>query len=134
MASVWLPLWLSGMVLEVSTLARQAQTLASSLDLLTTFHSERLGCLESRCFEMDQEMREMRVWMMELELAWEQRDQPSSSGYVSLEDAAGEGDIMVEEGVEEEELRVDEEGMWSPNSSDCAVLALIPDASAFPTQ
>ncbi|KAF9642756.1 hypothetical protein BDM02DRAFT_3192726 [Thelephora ganbajun] len=36
-----------GMVLEVSTLARQAQTLASSLDLLTTFHSERLGRLKS---------------------------------------------------------------------------------------
>ncbi|KAF9643772.1 hypothetical protein BDM02DRAFT_3132194 [Thelephora ganbajun] len=49
------------------------------------------------------------------------------------------GNMMVEEGVEEgrmeeEEFREDEERLWSPNSSDCVVLALIPDASAFPTQ
>ncbi|KAF9643820.1 hypothetical protein BDM02DRAFT_3191154 [Thelephora ganbajun] len=116
-----------GLALEVSTLARQAQTLASSLDLLTAFHSERSGRLESRCFEMDREMGEMRVRMMELELAWERRDQPQSSGYVSLEESVGEG-------VGEEEMEVGGEGLWSPNSSDHAVLALIPDASAFPVQ
>ncbi|KAF9644360.1 hypothetical protein BDM02DRAFT_3190689 [Thelephora ganbajun] len=123
-----------GMVLEASTLAHQAQTLASSLDLLTTFHSERLGCLESRCFEMDQEMWEMWVRMMELELAWERRDQPLSSGYVSLEDAVGEGEVVVEERTEEEEVEMNEEGLWSLNSSDRAVLALVPDNLAFPTQ
>ncbi|KAF9642579.1 hypothetical protein BDM02DRAFT_3193002 [Thelephora ganbajun] len=123
-----------GVVLDVSTLARQAQTLASSLDLLTTFHSKRLGCLESRCFEMDREMGEMRVRMMELELAWEQRDQLLSSGYISLEDAVREDGVVVEEGVEEEEMEIGEEDLWSPNSSDCAVLALVLDASALPTQ
>ncbi|KAF9642217.1 hypothetical protein BDM02DRAFT_3193673 [Thelephora ganbajun] len=71
-------------VLEVSTLARQAQMLASSLDLLTTFHSERLGRLKSCCFEMDHEMGEMWVRMMELELTWERRDQQSSSGAKTL--------------------------------------------------
>ncbi|KAF9643775.1 hypothetical protein BDM02DRAFT_3191238 [Thelephora ganbajun] len=120
-------------VLKVSTLARQAQTLASSLDLLTTFHSERLGRLESRCFEMDREMGEMRVQMMELELAWERRDVPSSSSYVSVEDAGEEGDVMVGERMEEEkEVETYEDGLWSPNSSDCAILALVPDAPAFP--
>ncbi|KAF9642268.1 hypothetical protein BDM02DRAFT_3133202 [Thelephora ganbajun] len=59
---------------------------------------------------------------------------PASSGYVS---AAGE-EVVVEEGVgervAEEEIEMDEEGLWSPSSSDRAVLALIPDSSAFPTQ
>ncbi|KAF9644363.1 hypothetical protein BDM02DRAFT_3190694 [Thelephora ganbajun] len=121
-----------GMVLKISTLAHQAQTLASSLDLLTTFHSERLGHLESRCFEMDWEMGEMRVRMMELEMAWEQQDLPSSLGYISLEEVVEESEVLVEGRVEEEELGMDEEGLWSPNSSDHAILALIPDASAFP--
>ncbi|KAF9642171.1 hypothetical protein BDM02DRAFT_3193762 [Thelephora ganbajun] len=70
---------------------------------------------------------------LELELAWEQREFQASSRYVSMEGAAGEGDVGVEEGVGEEEL-MDEEGLWSPNSSDRAVLALVPDTAAFPTQ
>ncbi|KAF9643408.1 hypothetical protein BDM02DRAFT_3191682 [Thelephora ganbajun] len=68
----WLLTLHEGVVLNISTLTHQAHTLASSLDLLTTFHSERLGRLESCCFEMDREMGEMWVQMMELELAWEQ--------------------------------------------------------------
>ncbi|KAF9642418.1 hypothetical protein BDM02DRAFT_3193309 [Thelephora ganbajun] len=70
-----------GLALEVSTLARQAQTLASSLDLLVAAHTERLGRLEGRCFDQEQELGEMRVRMLELELAWERMAfQASSSG------------------------------------------------------
>ncbi|KAF9642803.1 hypothetical protein BDM02DRAFT_3192660, partial [Thelephora ganbajun] len=116
----------SGYASVVSTLARQAQTLASSLDLLTSFHSKRLGRLKSHCFEMDREMGELRVQMMELELAWEQRNEPSSSGYISLEDG-----VVVEEGVVGEEMEMGEEGLWSPTSSDRAILALVPDAPAM---
>ncbi|KAF9641964.1 hypothetical protein BDM02DRAFT_3194170 [Thelephora ganbajun] len=111
-----------GVVLEVSTLARQVHQLASSLDLLTTFHSERLGCLEGWCFELDQELGELQ-------------DAQVSSGYISVEDAVGEGEAIVEEGnTGEENFGMDEERLWSPSSSDCAVLTLVPDTSAFPTQ
>ncbi|KAF9641885.1 hypothetical protein BDM02DRAFT_3194345 [Thelephora ganbajun] len=112
-------------VLEVSTLAHQAQMLVSSLDLLTTFHPKCLGHLESCCFEMDWEMGEMQVQMMELEMAWEQQEIQASSGYISLMDEVGE---------EEGELEMDEEGLWSPTSSNHTVLTLVPDGSAFPTQ
>ncbi|KAF9642548.1 hypothetical protein BDM02DRAFT_3133013 [Thelephora ganbajun] len=71
--------------------------LASSLDLVTVAHNERLGRLESRCFEQERELGELRVRMLELELAWEQRELPASSGYIS---AAGE-EVVVEEGVGE---------------------------------
>ncbi|KAF9645702.1 hypothetical protein BDM02DRAFT_3189490 [Thelephora ganbajun] len=76
----------------------------------------------------------MRVWMLELELAWERMEfQASSSGYVS---AGGEEAALAEEGMEEERIEEEddmgEEGLWSPNSSDRAVLALVPDAPAFP--
>ncbi|KAF9642123.1 hypothetical protein BDM02DRAFT_3133310 [Thelephora ganbajun] len=125
-----------GVALEVSTLARQAQMLASSLDLVTTTHNERLGRLESRCFDQERELGEMRVRMLELELAWERMEfRMSSSGYVS---APGEEVALMEEGEEEErveeEVDMGEEGLWSPNSSDRAVLALVPDSSVFPTQ
>ncbi|KAF9642305.1 hypothetical protein BDM02DRAFT_3133175 [Thelephora ganbajun] len=120
-----------GLALEVSTLARQAQMLASSLDLVTTAHNERLGRLESRCFEQERELGEMRVRMLELELAWERMEfRASSSSYVS---ADGEGEASMEGGVEEE-VDMGEEGLWSPNSSDRAVLALVPNSSTFPTQ
>ncbi|KAF9643567.1 hypothetical protein BDM02DRAFT_3132346 [Thelephora ganbajun] len=100
--------------------------LASSLDLLVTAHNDRLGHLESRCFEQERELGELRVRMLELELAWEQRALQASLEYAS---AAGEGVVMGEEevvegGIEEEEAEMDEEGLWSPNSSDRAVLAL----------
>ncbi|KAF9642751.1 hypothetical protein BDM02DRAFT_3192736 [Thelephora ganbajun] len=124
-----------GVVLEVSTLACQAQQLASSLDLLTTFHSKRLGHLEGWCFELDWELGELQVHMMELELAWERWDALVSSGYVSLEDVSGENEVVVEEEhIGEESFEMDEEQLWSPSSSDRAVLALVPDTPAFPTQ
>ncbi|KAF9642060.1 hypothetical protein BDM02DRAFT_3193997 [Thelephora ganbajun] len=124
-----------GVVLDVSTLARQAQQLTSSLDLLTTFHSERLGCLEGQCFELDWELGELQVHMMELELAWEWWDAQVSLGYVSVEDVVGEGEVIVEEeNTGEENFGMDEEQLWSPSSSNRTVLALIPDTSAFPTQ
>ncbi|KAF9651312.1 hypothetical protein BDM02DRAFT_3184575 [Thelephora ganbajun] len=84
---------------------------------------------------LDQELGELQVRMMELELAWEQWDAQVSSGYVSVEDAAGEGKVIVEEeNAGEENFGMDEEQLWSPSSSDRAVLALVPDTSAFPTQ
>ncbi|KAF9643037.1 hypothetical protein BDM02DRAFT_3132696 [Thelephora ganbajun] len=110
--------------------------LASSLDLVTVAHNKRLGRLESCCFEQERELGEMRVRMLELELAWERMEfQALSLGYVS----AGGGEVaLVGEGIEEErveeEVGMDEEGLWSLNSSDHAVLALVPDSSAFPTQ
>ncbi|KAF9650359.1 hypothetical protein BDM02DRAFT_3185398 [Thelephora ganbajun] len=123
-----------GVSLEVSTLARQAQQLMSSLDLLTTFHSKRLGHLEGWCFELDQELGEMWVHMMELELAWERCDVQISLGYVSVEDGIEDGDVIVEEGGGGgDTIKLDEEHLWSPSSSDCAILALIPEASVFPT-
>ncbi|KAF9642312.1 hypothetical protein BDM02DRAFT_3193505 [Thelephora ganbajun] len=116
--------------------ALEAQMLASSLDLVTVAHNERLGRLESHCFEQEQELGEMRVRMLELELAWERQEFQVSSGYAS---AVGEEAALVEEGmeegrVEEEELMEGEDGLWSPNSSDRAVLALMPDSFVFPTQ
>ncbi|KAF9643519.1 hypothetical protein BDM02DRAFT_3191505 [Thelephora ganbajun] len=97
-----------GLALEVSTLARQAQTLASSLDLLVAAHNERLGRLEGRCFDQERELGELRVRMLELELAWEQREFQASSGYAS---AVGEGVVMGEEEVVEQQEGMEEEEM-----------------------
>ncbi|KAF9642615.1 hypothetical protein BDM02DRAFT_3192935 [Thelephora ganbajun] len=124
-----------GVVLEVSTLACQVQQLVSSLDLLITFHSERLGRLEGRCFELDWELGELQVHMMELELAWEWWDAQVSLEYVSVEDGIEDGDVVVEEGGGGGDIiELDEERLWSPSSSNCAVLALVPDTFIFPTQ
>ncbi|KAF9648384.1 hypothetical protein BDM02DRAFT_3129084 [Thelephora ganbajun] len=117
----WLLTLHEEVVLEVSTLARQ--------------------------------MGEMRVWMMELELAWERMEfQTLSLGYISaggeevglveegIEEEVVEEEVGLDEGVEEgleegeEEVEMGEEGLWSPNSSDRAILALVPDSSVFPTQ
>ncbi|KAF9642523.1 hypothetical protein BDM02DRAFT_3133032 [Thelephora ganbajun] len=104
--------------------------------LASPFHKRRFLKVASRkeggSLYWWEEMGEMRVRMMELELAWEQRDLPQSSGYVSLEEAVGEGEAVVGEEVEEEGMEIGEEGLWSPNSSDRAVLALVPDAPVFP--
>ncbi|KAF9641841.1 hypothetical protein BDM02DRAFT_3194453 [Thelephora ganbajun] len=77
---------------------------------------------------------ELERWLVRkpLKLAWEWMGFQASSGYAS---AVGEGaEEGVEERVEEEEVDMGEEGLWSPNSSDRAVLALIPDAPVFLTQ
>ncbi|KAF9642238.1 hypothetical protein BDM02DRAFT_3193622 [Thelephora ganbajun] len=73
----------------------------------------------------------------ELELAWEQMEFRASSGYASAvgeEVASREGGVEEERVEEEEEVEMGEEGLWSPNSSDRAILALVPDAPAFPVQ
>ncbi|KAF9642225.1 hypothetical protein BDM02DRAFT_3133233 [Thelephora ganbajun] len=104
--------------------------------LASPFHKRRFLRVASRKSSLREEggswywWEERGVRMLELELAWERRDQPRSSGYVS---AAEEG--VVGEEVEEEEVDMGEgEGLWSPNSSDRAVLALIPGSPSFPTQ
>ncbi|KAF9642877.1 hypothetical protein BDM02DRAFT_3132803 [Thelephora ganbajun] len=62
------------------------------------------GWARRGCVREDHEMGDVRVQMMELKLAWEQREVASSSGYIS---AGGEEAALVEEGMEEE--RVEEE-------------------------
>ncbi|KAF9643085.1 hypothetical protein BDM02DRAFT_3192234 [Thelephora ganbajun] len=62
--------------------------------------------------------------MEELELAWEQQGLQASLGYTSaVEEGVDKGVVEMQEGYVEE----DEERLWFSNSSNRAVLALIPD-------
>ncbi|KAF9641909.1 hypothetical protein BDM02DRAFT_3133476 [Thelephora ganbajun] len=97
----------------------------------------RLGCgrgdveLDGSGDGGDEGLKQM---VAQLELAWEQRDQPSSSRYISLEDVVREEEAVGEGEVEGEDLEMSEDRVWSPNSSDRAALALFPDAPSFPVQ